>query len=95
MINAGGDMVAIGTRAEKERPVARGAILPRERRHMAFDRKFASVHRQARDRAIEPRFGGNVGEQIVDRRCADGGEHRAPIVICQGKVTHELLRRRS
>ena len=95
MVDARRHMVAVGAGAEEEGPVARRAILPRQRCHMAFDRELARLIRQAGDRAVEPRFGGNVDEQVVDRRGADGGEHRRPVAAGERKIAHELLRRRS
>ena len=94
MIDARRHMVAIGTRAEEEGPLARCAAAARECAHMALDREFAGVVRQAGDRALEPRLGRDIGEQVVDRRGADGGEHRRAIVGRKRKITHELLRRR-
>src|SRR3546814_5937866 len=92
MIDAGGHMVAIGSGTEKERPFARRAAAARERAHMALDRKLARMAGQARDRPIEPRFGGHIGEQIVDRRRADRAEHRRAVIGSEREITHEKLR---
>src|SRR3546814_7127739 len=59
---------------------------------MALDRKLARMAGQARDRPIEPRFGGHIGEQIVDRRRADRAEHRRAVIGSEREITHEKLR---
>jgi len=58
---------------------------------MPFDRKLAGMHRQPRHRAGQPRAFGNVGEQIIDRRSIDRGEHRLPVGRGKGKVAHSIL----
>ena len=87
-VDAGGDMVAIGPRAEEERHFARHEVLGRQGFHVAFDRHFARMHRKAVDRAIEPGDFGHVHEQIINRGGADGRQHRLPVGIGEGEVTH-------
>jgi hypothetical protein len=52
---------------------------------MAFDRKLAGMVRQARDRAVEHGFGGNVDEQIVDRGGADHASIAARSSLVRGR----------
>src|SRR3546814_14972754 len=92
MIDAGGHMVAIGSGTEKERPFARRAAAARERAHMALDRKLARMAGQARDRPIKPRFGGPLGEQIVERRRADRAGHPPAAIGREREQTHEKPR---
>ena len=56
----------VSAATEEEGMMRRRHILPGERGEMPFDRHFARVHRQAPDRAIKPRFFGDVDEQVID-----------------------------
>ncbi len=44
------------------------------------------------ERTTEPHAGGDVAEELVDRRDPDRLEHRLPVVVGQGKLTHEFER---
>mgnify|MGYP002652711339 CR=1 FL=1 len=66
---------------EEERRLARGQVLPCELRHVAFDRQFAGVRGEVRDRAGQAGGLGHVDEQVIDRAGADDGEHLAAVVV--------------
>ncbi len=55
---------------------------------MTLDREFAGMIGQIGDRTVEPGLGGNIDEQIVDRRGTDGGEHGRTVVGGEREVTH-------
>ena len=54
----------------------------------ALDRHLAGVERQARNRARQPRLGRHVYEEVVDRGCADGGEHAAAVGVGEREIAH-------
>ena len=95
MIDAGGNMVAIGARAEEERHVARGQVLARSAamwRSTAIS--LACSGRPAIGPSSRASAGTSTNRSSIDGR-ADGGEHCAAVVVGQRQITHELLRRRS
>ena len=58
--------------------------------HRPLDLQLALVRRQV-DRTGEPRGGGHVGEQGVDRRRADDGEHLGAVGVGKGEVAHHSV----
>ncbi|KIU01487.1 hypothetical protein QU38_01365, partial [Staphylococcus aureus] len=91
MIDARRHVMAIGAGAEEEGRRPRRQVLRRQPGHVAFDGKFAGMHRQAGDRAVEHRAGGHIGEEVVDRPGADDAEHRLAIGLGKGQVAHSTL----
>jgi hypothetical protein len=91
MIDAGGDMMTIGPRAQEKGHLARRHILPRQSGEMPLDRKLAGMIGQAGDFLAQPRGFRDVGEQRIDGRRADAVKHLAPVGIGQGQVAHDFF----
>ena len=89
MIDAGRDVMLVCPAAQEERMVRCRHILACQRREMPLDRHFAGVAGQARNGAGQLRFGGDVDEQVFDRSRADRGQHRLPVGLGEGKITHQ------
>ena len=89
VIDARRDVMFICATAEEERMMRRRHILPGECREMPLDRHFAGMVGQARNRTGQPRFSGDVDEQVVNRCRADCRQHRLPVGLGEGKVTHQ------
>jgi predicted ABC-type transport system involved in lysophospholipase L1 biosynthesis ATPase subunit len=84
VIDARRDVMPVRAAAEEEGHVARDHVLAGERRHVPLYRQFGRVHRQAVDRALEPRLLWHVAEKLVDRTCADHAQHLAAVGVAQG-----------
>jgi len=68
-------MVLVRPCPQEEGVVARRHVLARKVREVAFDGHFTRMVGQARNWTGQPRFGGDINEQIVNRFGADGRQH--------------------
>ena len=87
MIDGRGNVPPIGAGAEKKRSRSGGDAAIGDRRHRPLDRHFAFRQRHV-EKALNPLVGGNVGEQRLDVRNADAGQHRLAFARVERQVAH-------
>ena len=91
VVDGGRHVVAIGARADEERPVAGGAVLRRERAHDARHFKLGASLRQI-ERLLQPLRRRYVGEEVVDFADADLRQHVGAVLGRVGQVAHRVRR---
>ena len=89
MIDRRGNVPPIGARADKEWRRARRDAATGDRIHRPLDRHFALAQRHV-EQALNALVGGNVGEQGVDVRNADAGQHRLAFISVERQVAHGI-----
>src|SRR4029079_10298388 len=88
MIDQGGNMVPIGSRAQEGRCLGRAEILPRHGEARTFDLDLALMWRQI-DWPLQADALGNVAIEALDRGHADFREHGAPIALGERQIAHQ------
>jgi hypothetical protein len=84
MVDAGRNVVPVGTGAEEERDLAGRHVAARQPRQLALDGELRRVIGKPLDAVRQPRPLRHVDEQIVDRGSTDRGEHLLAVAVRQG-----------
>jgi hypothetical protein len=87
VVHCGGDVVAVSAGTHEERPLSGRAVPPGHCRERALNRHLGPPLRQVHQPLDEAALG-NVGEEVVNPRCADALEHQRPVVVGQRVVSH-------
>ena len=87
MIDGRRNVTAVGAGAEKERNRAGRDAAAGDRRHRPLDRHLALRQRHV-EKPVDPLVGRNVGEQRVDVRNADPGQHRLAFGRVERQIAH-------
>ena len=86
-IDHGGDEVVVAAAAEEAGRRGGRRVLRGQFRHVGRQFQLAQARRHAQ-LALHPQLGRNHGEQIVDRRRANGFEHGLAVGVGVGKIGH-------
>ena len=87
-VDHGGDEMVVAAAAEEAGRLAGGRVRGGQLGQMGRQVQLAQARRHAQ-LALHPQFGRNHGEQVVDRRGADGIEHRPAVGVGVREIGHE------